>query len=135
MPSVEKKKCCMCKAVLPATNEFFYRDNHRADGLQGSCKVCIRDYNKKRNDDIRIREKKAGKPRRTDKTYPSEEQTITDRALGQVDRILRQAGARTALEAAAAVKHIVPTSGRIELKVLEMALEQMAGRAARKGEI
>lgn len=34
------KFCAKCKCELPATTEFFFRDNSRPDGLYHSCKDC-----------------------------------------------------------------------------------------------
>jgi 5-methylcytosine-specific restriction endonuclease McrA len=38
------KVCAKCGETLPATADFFYRDNRRTDGLQGRCKDCRRAF-------------------------------------------------------------------------------------------
>lgn len=47
-----KKKCSICKAVLPATNEYFGFRKSAKDGFYSSCKSCSRntgkDYNKRK---------------------------------------------------------------------------------------
>lgn len=39
----DKKQCCRCLVVHPATTEYFHKDAHiRRDGLSSLCKNCIR---------------------------------------------------------------------------------------------
>ena len=41
------KQCAhwQCQAVLPATEQYFYRDTRNPDGLYSYCKPCWRRYN------------------------------------------------------------------------------------------
>lgn len=42
------KTCCHCKETFPATPDYFNRRSFASDGLQGRCKQCSRDYQRKR---------------------------------------------------------------------------------------
>ncbi|MFX1274144.1 MAG: endonuclease domain-containing protein [Promethearchaeota archaeon] len=48
MEKSEKKKCCKCKLILPATSEFFYKNRTQKSGLDGWCKSCKKEYDKSR---------------------------------------------------------------------------------------
>lgn len=34
------KKCCRCRQLLPATSEYFWKDNTHKDGFRSSCREC-----------------------------------------------------------------------------------------------
>lgn len=57
------KTCTKCRETLPATPEYFYKDNRVASRLQSWCKKCRGEYEKERNrkklEERKAREKEA----------------------------------------------------------------------------
>lgn len=43
------KTCTKCGETLPATNEYFYKDNRIKNRLQAWCKKCMGEYSKERH--------------------------------------------------------------------------------------
>ena len=51
-------KLCSCptcrQPLLPATGEYFFRDNRKRDGLYSMCKECHRKYDRVRRQRVRL---------------------------------------------------------------------------------
>lgn len=42
MSSIPLKRCCHCKSLLPATNQYFKNSRTYKDGLHPECKTCVK---------------------------------------------------------------------------------------------
>jgi hypothetical protein len=69
------KHCPRCNRDLPATNEFFSKQNSNWDGLAGWCKECMKAYHKERWQDpeVRKRHNERAKERRAENPDPFRE--------------------------------------------------------------
>jgi hypothetical protein len=54
-----QKSCSACKEILPATDEFFYRNKTKGDGFSLECKECVNKRNKEYYARSNIRKQKS----------------------------------------------------------------------------
>ncbi|MFC8685920.1 HNH endonuclease [Brevibacillus porteri] len=81
------KACTKCKAAYPATEEYFYKDKNRKDGLNSWCRDCFKENSRKYAVDNK-EEYMAYKKQwyKKNKERLKEKQKIIDRNLGDFKR-------------------------------------------------